>query len=44
MQIKGRTIDARMSYRQAPNCLPTGDAQPGAKDLFPWGWDIGYEL
>ena len=33
------TIDACMSYRRGPNCLPTGDVEPRAEDLFLRGWD-----
>lgn len=28
-----------MSYRRGPNCLPTGDVEPRAEDLFLRGWD-----
>lgn len=33
------TIDACMSYRRGPNCLPTCDVEPRAEDLFLRGWD-----
>lgn len=28
-----------MSYRRGPNCLPTGDVEPRAEDLFLRGWN-----
>ncbi|KAL2725645.1 hypothetical protein V1478_008318, partial [Vespula squamosa] len=32
--MRRETIDERMSYRWGPNCLPSGDVELGAEDLF----------